>query len=175
MGTLIDDLLGFSRMGRKEMATESVRLGDLLQEVIHEFDSETRGRNIDWLIGELPVVTGDRAMLRVVLVNLISNALKFTQKREKASIEIGSQRGTADEVSIFVRDNGAGFDMLYTDKLFGVFQRLHASDEFEGTGIGLANVRRIISRHGGRTWAEGKVNEGATFYFALPQTCNPNE
>jgi light-regulated signal transduction histidine kinase (bacteriophytochrome) len=169
MGTLIDDLLDFSRMGRKEMAAESVRLDDLLQEVIHEFDPETRGRTIDWRIGKLPVVTGDRAMLHVALVNLISNALKFTQKRKRADIEIGSLVATADEVVIFVRDNGAGFDMQYADKLFGVFQRLHASDEFEGTGIGLANVRRIISRHGGRTWAEGKVDEGASFYFSVPQ------
>jgi PAS domain S-box-containing protein len=169
MGTLIDDLLGFSRMGRKEMATESVRLDDLLQEVIHELDPETQGRDIDWHIGELPVVTGDRAMLHVVLVNLISNALKFTQKRVKVDIDIGSLTGAAEEAVIFVRDNGAGFDMQYANKLFGVFQRLHASDEFEGTGIGLANVRRIISRHGGRTWAEGKVDEGASFYFSVPQ------
>jgi light-regulated signal transduction histidine kinase (bacteriophytochrome) len=168
MGTLIEDLLGFSRMGRKEMAAENVTLGDLLQEVIHEFDAETRGRNIDWRIRELPVVIGDRAMLHIVLVNLISNALKFTQKRDKADIDIGSLPGAEKEAVIFVRDNGAGFDMQYADKLFGVFQRLHASDEFEGTGIGLANVRRIISRHGGRTWAEGKVDGGATFYFSLP-------
>jgi light-regulated signal transduction histidine kinase (bacteriophytochrome) len=169
MGKLIDDLLAFSRMGRKEMAAQSVDLGSLLQEVIHEFDAETRGRTIHWRIGKLPVVTGDHAMLHVVLVNLISNSLKFTQKREKADIEIGTLPGAAEETVIFVRDNGAGFDMQYADKLFGVFQRLHASDEFEGTGIGLANVRRIISRHGGRTWAEGKVDEGASFYFSVPQ------
>jgi signal transduction histidine kinase len=169
MGTLIDDLLGFSRMGRKEMATESVRLDDLLHEVIHEFDPETQGRDIDWRIAHLPMVTGDRAMLHIVLVNLISNALKFTQKRAKAVIEVGSLLGATAETVIFVRDNGAGFDMRYADKLFGVFQRLHASDEFEGTGIGLANVRRVISRHGGRTWAEGKVDGGASFYFSLPQ------
>jgi light-regulated signal transduction histidine kinase (bacteriophytochrome) len=155
-------------MGRKEMSTGSVDLGILLQEVIHEFDAETRGRAINWQIGELPVVTGDRAMLHIVLVNLISNALKFTKKREKADIEIGSQPGAEKGSVIFVRDNGAGFDMQYADKLFGVFQRLHASDEFEGTGIDLANVRRIISRHGGRTWAEGNVDNGATFYFSLP-------
>jgi light-regulated signal transduction histidine kinase (bacteriophytochrome) len=170
MGTLIDDLLAFSRMGRKEMAAQSVDLGVLLQEVIHEFDAETRGRSIDWRIGELPVVSGDRAMLHVVLVNLISNALKFCQKRAKSEIEVGCLSGAECEIGVFVRDNGAGFDMRYAHKLFGVFQRLHASDEFEGTGIGLANVRRIISRHGGRTWAEGKVDGGATFYFSLPQS-----
>lgn len=169
MGILIDDLLAFSRMARNEMAAVNVDLGILLQEVIHEFDSETRGRSIDWRIGELPVVTGDRSMLRMALVNLVSNALKFTQKRAKAEIEIGCLPGLEIETIIFVRDNGAGFDMQYADKLFGVFQRLHASDEFEGTGIGLANVRRIIGRHGGRTWAEGKVEGGATFYFSLPQ------
>jgi light-regulated signal transduction histidine kinase (bacteriophytochrome) len=170
MGTLIDDLLAFSRMGRKEMATQSVELGALLQEVIHELDAETQGRDIGWRIGELPVVTGDRAMLRVVLVNLISNALKFTQKREKVEVEVGTLPGAAEETVIFVRDNGAGFDMQYADKLFGVFQRLHGSDEFEGTGIGLASVHRIISRHGGKTWAQGKLNGGATFYFSLPQS-----
>jgi signal transduction histidine kinase/DNA-binding response OmpR family regulator len=170
MGTLIDDLLAFSRMGRKEMATQSVELGALLQEVIHEFDAETQARDIHWRIGELPVVTGDRAMLRVVLVNLISNALKFTQKREKVEVEVGTLPGVAEEAVIFVRDNGAGFDMQYANKLFGVFQRLHGSDEFEGTGIGLANVHRIIGRHGGRTWAQGRVDGGATFYFSLPRS-----
>jgi PAS domain S-box-containing protein len=169
MGMLIEDLLGFSRMGRKEMAAENVTLGDLLQEVIHEFDAETRGRNIDWRIGELPVVIGDRAMLHIVLINLISNALKFTQKREKADIEVGTLPEAEQEAVIFVRDNGAGFDMQYANKLFGVFQRLHGSDEFEGTGIGLANVHRIIGRHGGRTWAQGRVDGGATFYFSLPR------
>lgn len=169
MGTLIDDLLAFSRMGRKEMATECVDLTALLKDVIHEFDSEIQGRDIEWRVANLPVVTGDRAMLRVVLVNLISNALKFTQKRAKSEIEISSLPESATEAVVFVRDNGAGFDMQYADKLFGVFQRLHGSDEFEGTGIGLANVRRIINRHGGRTWAQGLVDGGATFYFSLPK------
>ncbi len=168
MGTLIDDLLSFSRMGRGEMAKTQVDLGALVQEVLREFRADARGRAVDWRIGELSVVTGDRAMLRVVLVNLVSNALKFTRKRSPAIIEIGCLPDREDETSVFVRDNGAGFDMRYADKLFGVFQRLHSLDDFEGTGIGLANVRRVIGRHGGRTWAEGEVDGGATFHFTLP-------
>jgi PAS domain S-box-containing protein len=169
MAALIDDLLAFSRMGRAAMSRTAVDLGDLVQDIIKEFEPETKGRAIDWRIAALPVVTGDRAMLRVVLVNLISNALKFTQPRARAEIEIGCQAGGEGETIVFVRDNGVGFDMQYADKLFGVFQRLHGMDEFEGTGIGLANVRRVIARHGGRTWAEGKVDSGATFYFYLPR------
>jgi PAS domain S-box-containing protein len=169
MELLIDDLLSFSRMGRHELAWESVNLNGLVQEVIRDFGPETRGRDIHWRIADLPVVTGDRAMLRVALVNLLSNALKFTQPRSQAEIEIGYEAGTATELVLFIRDNGVGFDMTYADKLFGVFQRLHRADEFEGTGIGLANVRRIVSRHGGRTWAQGAIDQGATFYFSLPQ------
>jgi light-regulated signal transduction histidine kinase (bacteriophytochrome) len=169
MGALIDDLLTFSRMGRHEMARMPVDLGRLLQEVLQEFEPEMRGRAIRWQIAELPVVSGDRAMLRVVLANLISNALKFTRPREQVAIEVGCLAERGQETTVFVRDNGVGFDMNYADNLFGVFQRLHRADEFEGTGIGLANVRRIITRHGGRTWAEGKVDQGATFYFSLPQ------
>jgi PAS domain S-box-containing protein len=169
MGTLIDDLLSFSRMGRAEMTRTKVDLGALAREIIRDFEPETKGRVIDWHIAELPVVAGDNAMLRVVLVNLISNALKFTQPRERTQIEIGCAQGREEETTVFVRDNGVGFDMKYASKLFGVFQRLHGVDEFEGTGIGLANVRQVISRHGGRTWAEGKVDGGATFYFSLPQ------
>jgi PAS domain S-box-containing protein len=168
MGTLIDDLLFFSRTGRNEMTRTQVDLGALVQEVIREFEPETKGKAIDWCIAELPVVTGDYAMLRVVLVNLMSNALKFTQPREQVEIEIGCLPGLGMETILFIRDNGVGFDMSYADKLFGVFQRLHRAEEFEGTGIGLANVRRIINRHGGSTWAEGKVGHGATFYFSLP-------
>ena len=173
MGVLIDDLLSFSRMGRQEINNVAVDLGTLVQEIIREFEPETRGRAINWRIADLPVVVGDRAMLRVVLVNLLSNALKFTQPRAQTEIEIGylpDAPGHETETVIFVRDNGVGFDMQYTNKLFGVFERLHGVEEFEGTGIGLANVRRVISRHGGRTWAEGKVGQGATFYFALPQS-----
>ncbi len=169
MGTLIDDLLSFSRMGRAEMTRTEIDLGELVQEVIQEFEPETKGRAVDWRAGALPVINGDRAMLRMVLVNLISNALKFTQPRERAQIEVGCLPEQATETVVFVRDNGVGFDMQYAGKLFGVFQRLHGVEEFEGTGIGLANVRRVIGRHGGRTWAEGKVDGGATFYFSLPQ------
>ncbi len=170
MGVLIDDLLAFSRMGRREMAQKPVELGTLVQEVIQEYEPDTQDRLIHWHIADLPTVTGDRAMLRAALANLIANALKFTRHRQPAEIEIGCLPNQNAEIIVFIHDNGAGFDMAYADKLFGVFQRLHRVDEFEGSGIGLANVRRIINRHGGRTWAEGKVNQGATFYFSLPQS-----
>jgi signal transduction histidine kinase/streptogramin lyase len=168
MGTLIDDLLLFSRMGRTEMSKAQVDLGELVQNVIRELGPETEGRNIQWKISSLPLITGDRAMLRIVMTNLISNALKYTRPRSQAEIEIGWMPGHETETIVFIRDNGVGFDMQYADKLFGVFQRLHHQEDFEGTGIGLANIRRIISRHGGRTWAEGQVDHGATFYFSLP-------
>jgi PAS domain S-box-containing protein len=167
MGQLIDDLLTFLRMGRYELYRQSVDLNALVQEVIREIEPETHGRDIHWRIAPLPTVTGDRTMLRLVLVDLIANALKFTRRRPQVDIEVGCRADTKEAI-IFIRDNGVGFDMAYVDKLFGVFQRLHHADEFEGTGIGLANVRRIIQRHGGRTWAEGKVGEGAAFYFSLP-------
>jgi light-regulated signal transduction histidine kinase (bacteriophytochrome)/CheY-like chemotaxis protein len=169
MGLLIDDLLSFSRMGRHAMSFQQVDLGTMVRDVIRELEPDAAGRNIEWGIGDLPAVGGDAAMLRIVLDNLIANALKFTRPRQQARIEVGSLPGQASEAVLFVRDNGVGFDMTYVDKLFGVFQRLHRAEEFEGTGIGLANVRRIIDRHGGRTWAEGQVNQGAVFYFSLPQ------
>jgi PAS domain S-box-containing protein len=169
MGQLIDDLLAFSRMGRNELSKTPVDLNRLVQEVIGELEPEMHGRSIHWQITPLPTVTGDRATLRLVLVNLLSNALKFTRGCESTEIEIGCQVENKEAI-IFIRDNGVGFDMAYADKLFGVFQRLHHADEFEGTGIGLANVRRIINRHNGRTWAEGAVSHGATFYFSLPQS-----
>ncbi len=168
MSILIDDLLSFSRMGRQEMRTAQVDIGRLAREVIGELEPETEGRHIHWQIAEIPPVRGDQAMLKIVLGNLLSNALKFTYPRQEAEIEIGCMPDWETEVTIFVHDNGVGFNMAYADRLFGVFQRLHRVDEFEGTGIGLANVRRIISRHGGRTWAEGEVDHGATFYFSLP-------
>ena len=168
MGVLIDDLLSFSRMGRQAMSVKKVDLGKLVREVIRELEPDAAGRRIVWSIGKFPVVEGDASMLRLVLANLIANALKFTEPREKARVEIGSLLGQ-DEAVIFVRDNGVGFDMAYADRLFGVFQRLHRADAFEGTGIGLASVNRIIARHGGRTWAEGKVDQGAAFYFSLPK------
>jgi two-component system, chemotaxis family, sensor kinase Cph1 len=136
--------------------------------VILESRPETQGREITWEIGPLPVVHGDPAMLHLVLRNLVSNAVKYTRPRQKAIIEIGCTE-TPDERVLFVQDNGVGFDPRYADKLFSVFQRLHSTEEFEGTGIGLANVRRIITRHGGRTWANGRVGEGATFFVALPR------
>jgi PAS domain S-box-containing protein len=170
MGLLIDDLLSFSRMGRHSLSFQPVNLGSLVRDVIGELEPDAAGRDIAWRIGDLPAVDGDTSMLRMVLANLIANALKFTRPRQQARIEIGSLPDQASETVIFVRDNGVGFDMAYADKLFGVFQRLHRADEFEGTGIGLANVRRIIARHGGRTWAEGKIDQGASLYFSLPHT-----
>ncbi|HEX5738569.1 MAG TPA: ABC transporter substrate binding protein [Hydrogenophaga sp.] len=173
MSTLIDDLLAFSRMGRQEMSKTPVNLNGLVVDVIHELEPEAAGRDIDWHIADLPVVAGDRAMLRAVLFNLISNALKYTSKRPQARIEIGPQPGEDGSAVIFVRDNGAGFDMRFHDKLFGVFQRLHRIEEFEGTGIGLANVARIIARHGGKVWAQGQVDQGATFYVSFPSPARP--
>jgi PAS domain S-box-containing protein len=169
MGDLIDDLLAFSRIGRAELQKTDVNLEELVQETLGDFQGQTKERNIVWEIHPLPAVRADRALLRLTLVNLISNAVKFTGARAQAKIEIGCAPSGGDETVVFIRDNGAGFDPKYAGKLFGVFQRLHSQDEFEGTGIGLANVRRIIHRHGGRTWAESAVDSGATFYFSIPK------
>jgi signal transduction histidine kinase len=169
MGNLIDDLLAFSRIGRAETKTTAVDLEQLVREIIAEFGQEIRGRDIAWKIGAIPVCYGDRSMLRVALVNLVSNAVKFTRMRTRAEIEIGCFDGKENQATLYVRDNGAGFDMQYANKLFGVFQRLHLAEEFEGTGIGLATVQRIVHRHGGQIRAEGAVDHGATFYFSLPK------
>jgi PAS domain S-box-containing protein len=170
MGDLIDDLLAFSRIGRAETQKTMVSLEQLVKEALSEVQQETDGRNMDWRIGALPNLYGDRSMLRLALVNLVSNAVKFTRKRPQPEIEIGCVDGKEDEIVVFIRDNGVGFEMKYVNKLFGVFQRLHRAEEFEGTGIGLATVQRIIHRHGGRVWAEGLVDRGATFYFSVPKS-----
>ncbi len=170
MGNLVDDLLAFSRIGRAETQKTTVKLEQLVKAVMADSAPDAQGRTIDWKIGELPICHGDPAMLRLVVNNLISNALKFTRTREQARIEIGSLNHRPGEVVFFVKDNGVGFDMKYKDKLWGVFQRLHSQDEFEGTGIGLATVQRIVHRHGGRVWAEAAINQGATLYVALPAT-----
>jgi PAS domain S-box-containing protein len=167
MGNLIDDLLAFSRIGRAETHKSVVSLEQLVQEALSEVGQDTNDRSINWKIGGLPSWYGDRSMLRLVLVNLISNAVKFTRTRSQSEIEIGCAEQNQNQIVVFVRDNGVGFDMKYVNKLFGVFQRLHPHEAFEGTGIGLATVQRIVHRHGGRVWAEGLVDKGATFYFSL--------
>ena len=164
---VIDDLLSFSRMSAEEMHEARVSLPTLLDEVLRGLQLETRGRTIDWKIGTLPDVIGDAAMIRQVLANLVDNAIKYTRGRERAEIEIGVSGEEDGRSIVFVRDNGAGFDMRYLHKLFGVFHWLHNAEDFEGTGIGLATTRRIVERHGGRVWAEGIVDSGATFYFTL--------
>lgn len=168
LGTLIDELLAFSRMGRTELSHMLVDSNQLVSEVIQSLQPEIQGRRIEWRIDPLPTVRADPAMMRQVWSNLISNAVKYSRLREVATITITCASIDGREHVFAVRDNGAGFDMKYVDKLFGVFQRLHNNHEFEGTGIGLANVRRIVQRHGGHTRAEGVIGEGATFYFSLP-------
>jgi signal transduction histidine kinase len=172
MGRLIDELLQFSRLGRAAMQRTPVDMNQLIEEVRRELEPETRNRVVRWRIEELPPVLGDQTMLRQVFENLLANALKFTRRCAVAEIGIGIRTGEDGHLIVFVEDNGAGFDMRYYDKLFQVFQRLHREDEFEGTGIGLANVRRIVERHGGTVWAEGAVDKGAKFYFSLPEACD---
>lgn len=169
MGALIDDLLVFSRMGRAELRQTKVASDSLVHEAMDVVKGEVENRHVNWKLEPLPEVTADPAMLRQVWINLIANAVKYTRPRDPAEIEIGTRDSNNGEFIFFVRDNGVGFDMQYAHKLFGVFQRLHRADEFEGTGIGLANVQRIVHRHGGRVWAESKLNEGSTFYFSLPK------
>jgi len=167
MGRLIDDLLAFSRLSRQALNKQTIAMGDLVRQVVTDLRAEQEGRQVEIVMGELPPCQADLGLLRQVWMNLLSNALKYTRKREVARIEIGWQEQNGESV-YFVKDNGTGFDMQYADRLFGVFQRLHSADEYEGTGVGLAIVQRVIHRHGGRVWAEGQVEHGATFYFSLP-------
>jgi PAS domain S-box-containing protein len=174
MGVLIDDLLEFSRTGRQEMMQANISMNGVLEEVLNNIKAENPERTIEWLVGTLPQVYGDFALLRLVWYNLISNAVKFTRLKQHARIEVGYQT-TDKEYIFFVRDNGVGFDMQYAQKLFGVFQRLHSSEDFEGTGIGLANVRRIVLKHGGHTWADAEIDKGATIYFTIPKNEEVNQ
>jgi light-regulated signal transduction histidine kinase (bacteriophytochrome) len=167
MNDLLDALLAYSRMGRTALDLGRVAPRDMVDAVIAGLAADTRGRDIEWRIGDMPLVEADPAMLRIVYANLIGNAVKFTGPRERARIEIGAAGEENGRAVLFVRDNGVGFDMTYADRLFGIFQRMHPPEEFEGTGIGLAMVQRIISRHGGRVWAQAAPGEGATVYFTL--------
>ena len=173
MGELIDALLVFSRMGRAEMLHTRVDLGAIVRQAQRDVLQAEPERTVEWVIKDLPTVPGDPSMLQLVFTNLLSNAFKYSRTRDVARIEIGSTEGSESEFVIYVKDNGVGFDMAYANRLFGVFQRLHRAEEFEGTGIGLANVQRIILRHGGRVWAESELGKGATFYVALPKERQP--
>jgi len=167
MDELIGALLEFAHLGRTELRMTEVDLDVVLDEALEAVQADMQGRNIQWERTRLPQAQGDPALLRQVLINLISNAVKYTRTREPAVIEMGCRKGRADEIVVFVRDNGVGFDMRHASQLFGLFRRLHRADEFEGTGVGLANAHRIIGRHGGRIWAEAAVGHGATFCFSL--------
>jgi light-regulated signal transduction histidine kinase (bacteriophytochrome) len=166
MGRLVDDLLALARLGRQDIRPQRVALGGLVATVLQDAHV-AEGRRIEWQIGDLPTVDCDPGLLAVVFTNLIANAIKYTRPRSPAVIEIGATAARGRD-ALFVRDNGVGFDMQYADKLFGVFQRLHDANEFEGTGVGLATVHRIIRKHGGEIWAEAKPDQGATFWFTLP-------
>jgi PAS domain S-box len=167
MSQLVDDLLNLARVGRQELRRKPIPLGGLVNEVVADLKRETEGRHIEWHIRQLPTVECDPGLMKQVFANLLSNAVKYTRPRQTSVIEVGSDK-TNGETAIFVRDNGVGFNMKYVDKLFGVFQRLHRAEEFEGTGVGLATVDRILRKHGGSIWAEAGVNQGATFYFTVP-------
>jgi light-regulated signal transduction histidine kinase (bacteriophytochrome) len=166
MGVLVDDLLNLARVGRRDLSLRVSGLKSIVDEVIAELAPEYGERQIEWKIGELPFVECDPGLMKQVFQNLLSNAVKFTRPRQQAIIEVGVRDGQGTPV-VFVRDNGVGFSMKYADKLFGVFQRLHRVEDFEGTGVGLATVQRIVQKHGGRIWAEAEVDKGATFYFTL--------
>jgi PAS domain S-box-containing protein len=166
MSRLVNDLLNLAHVGRQEMKRERISLNSIINEVIVELAGETQGRAISWQIARLPAIEGDPGLLKQVFANLLSNAVKYTRPRGKAVIDIGL-RTVGGKRAIFVRDNGVGFNMKYATKLFGVFQRLHRPEEFEGTGVGLAIVERVIKRHGGKIWAESEANQGATFYFTM--------
>lgn len=168
MGQLIDDILLLSRAGRQEMNVGKLDLTSLAKNVYNEFQQETSARNIDFVVEDTPQVEADRALMTQVLTNLIGNAIKFTKKTENPRIEFGYSEDESNYI-YHVKDNGAGFNMKYYDKLFGLFQRLHSQEEFEGTGVGLSIVQRIVSRHNGRVWGEGEVGKGATIYFSLPK------
>jgi light-regulated signal transduction histidine kinase (bacteriophytochrome) len=167
MGRLIDDLLEYARLGRKPLSSAEIDMKRLVEEVLGDLQA-SEGRSPRLEVGALPAARGDATLLKQAWTNLLANAIKFSGKREQPVIEVSGHESGAECVYC-VKDNGAGFDMRYSDKLFGVFQRLHSEGEFAGTGVGLAIVQRIVSRHGGRVWAEGKVNEGAAFYFSLPK------
>jgi len=166
MAVIIESLLNLSRLGRRELKKKPTRLNEIVESVLSDLKTEIRGRQIEWRVGDLPLVECDQGLIRQVLVNLIGNSIKYTRPRDVAVIEIGETAVDGEQV-LFVRDNGAGFDMKHADKLFGAFQRLHRQEEFEGTGVGLATVRRILHRHGGRIWAQAEADKGATFYFTL--------
>lgn len=165
MSALLDDLTKLSRVGRQEFSPQAVNLEDLVREIVRELDQKVPQRKIEWKIASLPQVDGDPGMLKQIFFNLLSNAVKFTRPQAHAVIEVGMVEDSTG--TMFVRDNGVGFDMKYADKLFTIFQRLHPQQEFEGRGAGLAMVKRILARHGGRIWAEAAADQGATFYFTL--------
>jgi len=167
-GQLMDDLLRFSKMSRQELRTLTVNLASLVEDARASLSAETDGREVEWTVGPLPTVRGDPSMLLLVWRNLLANALKYSRGKKPARIEVGSLKGRGGEDVLYVKDNGVGFDVAFADRLFGVFQRLHGA-EFEGSGIGLASVRRIVERHGGRVWADAEVGRGATFYWAMPR------
>jgi PAS domain S-box-containing protein len=166
MGALVDDLLSLTRIGRHEIRVQVTGIESIVRDVISDLKPDTEGRIVEWKIGKLPFVEADPALLKVVFQNLLSNALKYTRPRAKSMIELGAEQIAGEQV-IYVRDNGVGFNMKYADKLFGVFQRLHRSEDFEGTGVGLATVQRIVQKHSGRIWVEAELDKGATFYFTL--------